>query len=800
MRNAALRGFLCSAGRTALCAAWLAAGMGIAAEAPAAAPPVLTLEQAGSRQPPDFAPAYEGQTVVVNGRVSSYPVHLLDYTHLAIQQGRYGLVLEASGEELDGFAPGDSLRAEGRITKRGGLPVLVPSRLEALSHGAPPVPVVASPLELQGLRYLGQFVTTEGRVVGSGTNSGGAYLLVGPANKPLKVFLPYGRNDVQRQFEDLERGDTVRVTGIASQYCPLPPFNSRFQVLVRSGADIVRTDKASLVEPWQAVSGLIAVFALAVLWWAKERRARAHRAMLQKIYGLGEEVLGATSNPEVLRRIAAVLPPAFGVTGVRLYIYNRAAKALDRVAATEKERAESLALDSPAGPLESAVITCFRNRALLAIPHMRRNPFPAREGDEQAATPRSILLVPLLAQGEIEGVLELDDDRRERELNPNDQAVVQHLGNQIGLTIKLFEQRSIREQLSRSEKLAALGQLISGVVNELRAPLAAIASEAETLLGDGRCGPMARELRVIASEAGRASEMVSRLVSFAHADRAEAKPVEIRQLLANLMEFREREWKARGIQIRQLIGNSPIMVTGSRGQLEQVLLNLIVHAEQAVAEAPEKTISIGARALAGRVLVEISYPAAQDGFDTDPFTNSAAAGLGVCRGIITGHGGDIRLERTPSGVATFQVDLPGRASERRATPVSGKDQRMRAIKEMTALSVEPEAVAQRELVELLTARGLRVVPVRGPAEAMDLVQRLRFDVVFCSLSIPGMDYVDVVRRVEDRAGALVLVAESRQAMPPGESALVLSKPIEEAQLDTILETVAASVAAALPHQ
>ena len=78
----------------------------------------------------------------------------------------------------------------------------------------------------------------------------------------------------------------------------------------------------------------------------------------------------------------------------------------------------------------------------------------------------------MIAQSEVIGVLELDQDDRVRDFTADEQALAQHLGNQIGVAIRLLDQRSVQEQLFRTEKMAAVGRLISGVVNELQTPLA----------------------------------------------------------------------------------------------------------------------------------------------------------------------------------------------------------------------------------------------------------------------------------------------------------------------------------------
>jgi signal transduction histidine kinase len=434
-------------------------------------------------------------------------------------------------------------------------------------------------------------------------------------------------------------------------------------------------------------------------------------------------------------------------------------------------------------------VACFHYRTLLAIPDTSRSPFPVTvpTGAKGAPdAPHSLLFVPMLAQGEVLGVLQMDQRDRARVFTRDEQTLTQHLANQIGVAVKLLDQRSVREQLFRTEKLAAVGQLISGIVNDLRTPLAAIANLAQSSSG--------ADLATIGAEAHRAAEMVDRLVGFAGTGPAQTQPVELNGLLRNLIQFREREWKVRGIRARSLLADEPATVLGSHGQLEQVFLNLLVHAEQSLSDATEKTIAIRSSMVARRVLVEIGYSGPQG--TADPFVAGAddasgGAGLGVCRSLITGHGGEIRLVQQASGDPAFQVDLPCAAREKSGglSPDNGRD----GAHALTALVIEPAEAIQTQLRGLLAARGYRVVPVNSSDEGLDLAQRMRFDAIFCSVHAPGLNWVETADQVKTRVGGFVLLSDSYNADLSAdfgeERRFVLAKPVDEKQLDRVLEAI-----------
>jgi CheY-like chemotaxis protein len=268
------------------------------------------------------------------------------------------------------------------------------------------------------------------------------------------------------------------------------------------------------------------------------------------------------------------------------------------------------------------------------------------------------------------------------------------------------------------------------------------------------------------------------------------------------MEFRDPEWKTLGLRVQNRLAADPAPVIAAQGQMEQVFLNLLVHAEQCAADAPAKTISTASSTIGGRVLVEISYaipvrnPDEEQTIAVDPFTSvpgeSSALGLGVCQGIIHSHGGEIRFRSRP-GSAQFEVDLP---LARAATGDSAPEDTRAATSSLTLMLVDPDAAGQRQMMKVLSGRGHRVVPA-GLDEAADLSQRLKFDAVFWALRPGGgtsvRHSVDSQERVREHVPGFVLVsdaydAELARSLETG-GGFLIARPIQESQLIHVLQKI-----------
>jgi GAF domain-containing protein/CheY-like chemotaxis protein len=751
--------------------------------APLAAQTPLSLEEVVARDPAaEYRPVRLNQRVLVKGVVNSLAFHFPDHTLLAIEDGRYGAVVRVPREDprLESYRPGDEIQVDGTVAAFAGMPAILPSAIAKVGTKPAPAAIEVPVAALIGFRYLGRLVRTKAVAIVAGDTASGAFVSV-EAPERLLVFVPLTANQ-PTALRGLARGDSVQVTGIAFQYCARPPFNRNFQLLAADPAYIVALPRGWF-PPAVALSSAISIVLLILFFvWSRERRIRKQRERLRKTYHLGEEILGAATADSIVKRLREALPEILRITGAQLYIHNRAANTLDSVAA-DGEKPVSFPASAPADERSPAVAWCFHYNAALAIPDPARSPFTVVT-EANGRMPKSLLFVPMFAQGQVVGVLQLDRHDRARDFTEGDQELAQHLANQAAVAIRLADQRSVQEQLFRTEKLAAVGRLISGVVDELRAPLASIQDLADRALANVHPGVAERDLAAIAAEAAKASNIVTRLVSYASADQGAARPVPVGPLLQRLIEFREGDWKASGIRVRDLTTREPLSVLGSEGQLEQVFLNLLVHAEQALIESPNKLLTIRTSVLGRRLLVEIAFtapPASRKAIET-------AAVLGVTRSVIAGHGGEVRLIEKANVDPRFEVELPMAARDR---TVGASAARPAPSRNLTALVIDNDDATQRQILALLSARGARVVPVDNADTGLDLAHRMRFDLAFCSVHAPGLNWVELSERLNRAVGAFVLISDRHDpelaADFEGEGRFVLSRPVQEPELARVLD-------------
>jgi two-component system NtrC family sensor kinase len=234
----------------------------------------------------------------------------------------------------------------------------------------------------------------------------------------------------------------------------------------------------------------------------------------------------------------------------------------------------------------------------------------------------------------------------------------------------ITEAANLQAKLMHTEKMAALGQLVSGVAHEVNNPLAAIVGFTDLLLENPAVPDDAKqELRVILQEAERTRVIVQNLLSFARQLPAQREPVQINAILQQTLQLRAYNFSNHGIEIRQRYHDELPLTIGDPQQLRQVFLNILNNAYDAIQEGhrPGK-IEITTSQCDGHLEVTfrndgpaIAHPERifEPFFTTKEVGKGTGLGLSICYGIVRAHGGEIAARNNAEGPGcTFLVRLP----------------------------------------------------------------------------------------------------------------------------------------------
>lgn len=334
-------------------------------------------------------------------------------------------------------------------------------------------------------------------------------------------------------------------------------------------------------------------------------------------------------------------------------------------------------------------------------------------------------------------------------------------GNKVVLEVSrnITEQKRLREQLLQSEKMSALGQLISGVAHELNNPMTGVLGFSQLLLSSQELpGKTKQALEKIYLEAERARKIVQNLLTFARQHKPEKRNIQLNDVLNRTLDLRAYEMKVTNIDvIRNLDPHLPSLYADEH-QLQQMFMNLIINAEQAMIEAhgkgrlevtsrwnaPQKKITVSVHDDGPGIAHKHQSKIFDPFYTTKPIGKGTGLGLSISFGIVQEHGGHITAESKEGQGTTFRVELPV-LSETSATHMVDQSETEASIPstEKKILAVDDEAAVVDLVRAVLEQQGYEVTTAHDGDSALQKIEGEHFDVVITDLKMPGKDGIEL---------------------------------------------------------
>jgi signal transduction histidine kinase/CheY-like chemotaxis protein len=317
--------------------------------------------------------------------------------------------------------------------------------------------------------------------------------------------------------------------------------------------------------------------------------------------------------------------------------------------------------------------------------------------------------------------------------------------------------RQVQSKLLQTEKMAALGQLVSGIAHELNNPLTAIMGYAQLLLGHGLLPQQLSEASKVFQEAERARRIVKNLLYFARENKPERMRVNLNEIVERTLALRSYELKVQNIAVECELAPDLPETIGDPYQLQQVVLNLLVNAEHALLQDRGRgQVWIRTHALpGGKISLEVSddgpgIPPEIASRIFDPFFTTKASGVGtglglsIVYGIVQQHGGEVTFESRPGAGVKFVMELPvisnpAAARPAAVAPLAAPAGQPSAVPAGRILVVEDEPTVAQLIVDVLREEGHQVEAVLDSQEGLTRISRTHYDLVICDLRMPRLD-------------------------------------------------------------
>ncbi len=389
------------------------------------------------------------------------------------------------------------------------------------------------------------------------------------------------------------------------------------------------------------------------------------------------------------------------------------------------------------------------------------------------------------------------------------------------LQAKLKALQEAQAQIIQSEKLAAVGQLTSGIAHELNNPLTSVVLYTQMMQRRSLDDSAKRDLDKVVKETLRASKIVRGLLDFARQHSPESRPVNINDILESVADFVTYELRSHNIQSELDLSPALPITMADPYQLQQVFINLVNNAWQAVSETGKEghlwiktevgpstyKVNPDNNSTVIRIIVKDDGPGIPEEhlskifdpfFTTKPEGKGTGLGLSICHGIISEHGGNIWVESKVGLGSKFIIELPVISPGHAEAAIDADLPSIKPLENSHLLIIDDDSNVLEVLTRALRGKGYHVEAASSATDGLEKMAQVDYSTILCDIRMPGISGPGFYKEVRSRNPKLVkrivlmtgdVMNTEAQILIKEKNILSLTKPFELSELYKVIQLI-----------